>query len=238
MSTIKADAVTTKSDNTDLVVTGGGSGVPDIEAGFKVGGTAGVPMASIRTTSGTASSSTFLRGDGTWNSAGGGAWTLIGTSTASDSASLDITGLSNTYDTYACVAAEIVPAGDNKWFYMRMGDGSFQTDNNYEFHQSKTTVASGSYVGVAGGDAQWYLGTSVGNAAGEGINAVLYLSSGSLFPTIHGTVAYLFTDGTGRGGQVFGKYNTVITEVDRVQVFFNSGNIATGRFSVYGIKHS
>ncbi len=48
MSTIKADALTTKSDNTDLTITGHGSGVPNIEAGFKVGGTAGVPAASIR----------------------------------------------------------------------------------------------------------------------------------------------------------------------------------------------
>ena len=48
MSTIKADALTTKSDNTDLTITGHGSGVPNIEAGFKVGGSAGVPTASIQ----------------------------------------------------------------------------------------------------------------------------------------------------------------------------------------------
>ena len=59
MSTLKADAITSASSNTDVVITGAGSGVPDIEAAFKVGGTAGVPMASIRTSSGTASSSTL-----------------------------------------------------------------------------------------------------------------------------------------------------------------------------------
>ena len=48
MSTIKADTVTTKTDNTDLTITGHGSGVPNLEAGFKVGGVAGVPAASIR----------------------------------------------------------------------------------------------------------------------------------------------------------------------------------------------
>jgi len=47
-STIKTDALTTKSDNTDLTITGHGSGVPNIEAGFKVGGSAGVPTASIQ----------------------------------------------------------------------------------------------------------------------------------------------------------------------------------------------
>ena len=48
MSTIKADTVTTKSDDTDLTITGGGTGVPNLEAGFKVGGSAGVPTASIQ----------------------------------------------------------------------------------------------------------------------------------------------------------------------------------------------
>jgi len=48
MSTLKADTVTTKSDNTDLTITGGGTGVPNLEAGFKVGGSAGVPTASIQ----------------------------------------------------------------------------------------------------------------------------------------------------------------------------------------------
>ena len=67
MSTIKSDALTTKSDNTDLSVTAHGSGKVDIETGFKVSGTAGVPVADLRTSSGSASSSTFLRGDGTWN---------------------------------------------------------------------------------------------------------------------------------------------------------------------------
>ena len=48
MSTLKADTVTRKTDNTDLTSTGQGSGVPNIDAGFKVGGTAGVPSASIQ----------------------------------------------------------------------------------------------------------------------------------------------------------------------------------------------
>ena len=81
MSTIKADTVTTKTDDTDLTITGHGTGVPNLEAGFKVGGVAGVPTASIQddavtlaklSATGTASSSTFLRGDGTWNAPAGG----------------------------------------------------------------------------------------------------------------------------------------------------------------------
>jgi len=95
MSTLKADAITSASSNTDVVITGAGSGVPDIEAAFKVGGTAGVPMASIRTSSGTASSSTFLRGDGTWQAAGG-AWSSVAAGTLSASSGLNVTGITGT----------------------------------------------------------------------------------------------------------------------------------------------
>jgi len=48
MSTLKADTVQSKSSNTDLTIAGDGSGVPNLEAGFKVGGVAGVPTASIQ----------------------------------------------------------------------------------------------------------------------------------------------------------------------------------------------
>lgn len=48
MSTLKADTVQSKSTNTDLTIAGDGTGVPNLETGFKVGGVAGVPTASIQ----------------------------------------------------------------------------------------------------------------------------------------------------------------------------------------------
>jgi hypothetical protein len=73
MSTLKADAVTTKSDNTDLTLTGGGTGVPNLEAGFKVGGTAGVPISGLQ-----------VGTDGeliTWDASGDPATVAVGTAT-------------------------------------------------------------------------------------------------------------------------------------------------------------
>jgi len=73
MSTLKADAVTTKSDNTDLTITGGGTGVPNLESGFKVGGTAGVPINNLR-----------VGTDGeliTWDASGDPAAVAVGTAT-------------------------------------------------------------------------------------------------------------------------------------------------------------
>lgn len=91
MSTIKANTIEAADSNTDLVVQGAGSGVPNIETGFKVGGTAGVPIADIRSSSGTASSSTFLRGDGTWQEPGGGATTLLSSVNPSAASSVEWT---------------------------------------------------------------------------------------------------------------------------------------------------
>ena len=83
MSTIKADAVTTKSDNTDLTITGGGTGVPNLEAGFKVGGSAGVPTASIQDDAVTLAK--LAAGtDGeliTWDASGDPAAVAVGTAT-------------------------------------------------------------------------------------------------------------------------------------------------------------
>ena len=83
MSTLKADTVTTKSDNTDLTITGGGTGVPNLEAGFKVGGSAGVPTASIQDDAVTLAK--LAAGtDGeliTWDASGDPATVAVGTAT-------------------------------------------------------------------------------------------------------------------------------------------------------------
>ena len=83
MSTIKADTVTTKSDDTDLTITGGGTGVPNLEAGFKVGGSVGVPTASIQDDAVTTAK--ILAGtDGeliTWDASGDPATVAVGTAT-------------------------------------------------------------------------------------------------------------------------------------------------------------
>ena len=79
------------------------------------GDTISVPSGATIANSGTATgfmpavgaSGNVLTSDGTnWASqaaAGGGAWNLIGTAVASNSASLTITGLDSTYGQYACL---------------------------------------------------------------------------------------------------------------------------------------
>ena len=91
MSTLKADNIQSKTSGTDLSISGLDGGVPNLEAGFKICGVAGIGTASIQNSAvtlakmaddsvgvaqlsatGTASSSVFLRGDNSWADPGGG----------------------------------------------------------------------------------------------------------------------------------------------------------------------
>jgi len=68
MSTLKADALTAQSTNGDLVISGNGTGVPDLAAGFKVNGTVEKLTGIAPSTSGN-----VLTLDGTdWTSAAAG----------------------------------------------------------------------------------------------------------------------------------------------------------------------
>jgi len=82
-STIRADVVTSQTTNGDLSVSGNGSGVPNLEAGFKVGGSAGVPTASIQDDAVTLAK--LAAGtDGeliTWDASGDPAAVAVGTAT-------------------------------------------------------------------------------------------------------------------------------------------------------------
>ena len=113
-----------------------------------------------------------------FEAAGGGAWNLVATSTASNSASLDITGLSATYTTYACVFSNILPATDDVTLGMRIGDSSgFKSDTAYETHNQKNVnTAHFAYDARTGSNTYWGICEAVGNATGEGAGATVFLN--------------------------------------------------------------
>ena len=80
----------------------------------------------------------------------------------------------------------------------------------------------------------------VGSAAGEGFNATLWMNrpaDGTTRVGIGGTAAYFTTNSNCVGHHITGARRAVIT-LDRIQFLFSSGNVATGRFTVYGIAHA
>ena len=129
-STLKADVLTSKTTNGDLTISGDGSGVPNLEAGFKVGGTAGVPVSALRAGTdgelitwdasgdpavvavGTATHILTSNGAGaapTFQAAGGGgAWAVKSSGTVTNVASIDITSLTKTTK----VIGNVIPIGN------------------------------------------------------------------------------------------------------------------------------
>jgi len=181
-------------------------------------------------------------------------WNIIGTETTSGSgtATLDVTGLDSTYDTYAIALSDILPITDNAIPYLRLGDSSGVDSgaSDYAWYAvgdniSNTTFAAGGAEDNADAqirmmdDSNW---GAVGNAAGEGMGGMFFLhqpGDGVVYPTISGTCMFLSPDSPTRfisthmGG---GRHSAITT--DRVQFLFSSGNIESGRMTVWGIAHA
>ena len=81
----------------------------------------------------------------------------------------------------------------------------------------------------------------VGSDTGEGLQAMLYLTSpsdGTIYPHVYGNVAMIGNGGHNFTGFVSGSRKAVIA-VDRVEFSFSGGgNIESGRMTVWGIAHA
>ena len=174
---------------------------------------------------------------------GGGAWNLIGTAVASNSASLTVTGITSTYGQYAIGISDMIPSGDNKYLAMQVGDsnGIDSGGSDYE-HMSKVAVPtnnSGGYFSSSGNSAMWLL-QNVGNGDGEGCGGMVYFNrpaNGTTHPHFAGTVSCKNLNGNCAGG-VFAGIRKAAVAVDRILVKFDSGNIASGRMTIWGIAHT
>ena len=196
----------------------------------------------------------FLKSQGAGSqpvfAAAGGAWNLIGTAVASSSASLTITGLDSTYDTYAVALSDCVPATDSVDGWFRFGDSSGidtgASDYGWGFALFAINNTSANWNSSEDHeDAQIKLNTNgvttgVGNASGEGIAGMFYLNGpgdSTRRSSISGIYDVTDTSGNTYGGRMSGDRETVIT-LDRILFQFSSGNIATGRMTVWGIAHA
>lgn len=248
MGTLKADAITSATSGSDLNLSGSAGGVVDIEANLKIGGTTGLPISELRTSSGTASNETFLRGDGTWNAAGGGAWNLIGTATGNNQSSIVITGIDDTYDTYAIGLSNLVPYEDNKDCELRFGDSSGidSGSNDYQILMIRYDQgANHNRHGISADRIEW--ANNVGKNYGEACGGLFFLhrpgspegamDSGTMRPMITGSFCYIKSTGEFEGGVMVAERQAEIV-MDRVELYFKESTIRSGRFSIWGIAHA
>jgi len=178
--------------------------------------------------------------------AAGASTVLIATVVADNDASLTLTGISSTYDTYLFAWADIVPATDDDTMYFRVGDSSGvdsgSTDYEYVIQRlvtNATTYASSASVGAS----SIRVGSSAGNQAGEGIAGFGYLNrpgGGTTYPMITGQSASNSGSKELNANPFYGMRKAEMADppLDRINIFFSGGDIATGRFTVWGIKHA
>ena len=171
-----------------------------------------------------------------------GGWALIGTQEASDDASLTQTGLSSDYDTYVVGMSSVVPQTDDQALYMRLGDSSGIDSGAsdyvyvYQIYQEGNTI-----IGITDGTASSYMRVCnpLGTGSEEGGSYMFWIMNpgdAGVRPTVYGYQATYSAVPELRGGHFYGMREAVIT-LDRIQLYMASGNIVSGRMTVWGISH-
>ena len=194
------------------------------------------------------STTNFLRGDGAWAAAGGGALTLIGsTNVTSNTTNIDFTGLSG-YETYFLQISGAVPSADGPYAVMQVGDSSgFDTaQNEYGWHNlqiraNTTTVENTAFAHTTNSsETTWVVlyRRGVGSDTNEGFSCSLWIhNKPNQFTRIHGTYCATSYLNETQGGLLAAERRAAIT-MDRVRFKFSSGSVESGRISLYGVAHA
>jgi len=155
-------------------------------------------------------------------------------------ASVTLTGIDSTYDVYMVRFNNVTPATDNRNLLIRVTEsGTPNTTANYDeaakFLDSTTTFGTQSNVNQA----QWTNSLAIGNSTSEQTNGILYLynfnnaSEYSFYTKENTSLTYLAGNTGYQGGGVF----TSTSSCNGLQFFFSSSsNIASGTFTLYGLK--
>ena len=184
----------------------------------------------------------------TWQStapAGGGSMIFLSSVTASNSATVNIeTGIGSTYDYYMITFTGITPNSDSILSARLRINGTYQTAS-YKGTTIYASTDSASVTVDRPTDSFSIVRYSVGNAAGRSAQGFFMFGS----PTSTSLYKSATWNATGFSPTGFGSditssnfgggfYVGGTQALTGVQFYFNSGNIASGTFRLYGIKNS
>lgn len=183
---------------------------------------------------------TITKADGTNPAGAGGSWVVIDSKVASASSSIVITGLDTAiYDRFAFAWTKMIPSTNNVSFWMRVGDsdGIDSVATDYAYHTTNVNIASTAYgASISSGASNIGIALNVTIADGVGGTGDI-IPSDSEGPTITGHLIYKNASSAYHGGPFQGIRLAAIA-FDRIQVLFNTGNITSGRLTVWGIAHT
>jgi hypothetical protein len=178
---------------------------------------------------------------------GGGMYEFISsTDVTSGVAQVDFTSFSTDYSDFHLVIQNIVTTTDAQELKLRFFNnaGSIVDGSSYQwsFHGADTGSIQNDSNGSNTDHAQ--LGRAIGNASRESANYEITMYDvhftddwrqfkfSQVYPNAAGEFGF-------QNGGGFSKYNNSDNfSISGVRIFWNSGNIASGRFSLYGRKHS
>ena len=262
MSTIKADAIEAATGiDTDLVLTGKGAGVPDIQTNFKVSGTAGLPLSDLR--AGTAGNlitydasgnpaavATGTAGQVLTSGGAGVAPTMadlvpgavpISTATASASSLLGFTLDFSTYDSYFVVIRNLIVNTSAAQLYFRASNngGSTFATNYYGSRHDFRGRSSAGITSVAQSAASTLAITTAisiaGNPRMDGHAWLWGSTDNALF--IQSNIRH---PSTSSGTDYFSIQEALAnspTNVNYVEFYPSSGNFTAGTIALFGVKN-
>lgn len=172
-----------------------------------------------------------------------GSYQLISTQSASSSASIDFTGLSSAYRAYKIIIANVIPGTDTvelNFLTSANNGSSYDTGaSDYGWVWQFTNFATGPVPTYTGdnADARINLFNNLGTNTDEKLSFEL-----TLFTPSAATQMYMTFSGIVRandGGLYYidgGGARLSAAAVNAVRFITSSGNIASGSFSLYGIR--
>jgi len=166
---------------------------------------------------------------------------LIGNATASNSATIDFTGLpANTYNSYRLYVDCAVPVTNAVTLLLRVSSGGVFQTSGYKWQNWRWTTAGSGVIGSASaaGIALNADGAdNIANTANNGGSFVIDFYNPSQSSDIHKCNIQGFYLGSTELGVVGNGFSGTDT-IDGFRFLMSSGNISTGRFSLYGIKNA
>jgi hypothetical protein len=165
---------------------------------------------------------------------------LLDTQTASSSASIDFTGLSSTYTRYEIQYTNVVPATYGARIGLRTStDGGSTFDSGASDYTSQNHAQSGGADSAASYTGTYIRLTLAGSGTGSnevcsGVVQVINPTASAYTHTLHHA---LYWTSLGAFNTSYGAaHRASTTAVDAVQILFDTGNIASGTFKLYGYK--
>jgi len=157
---------------------------------------------------------------------------------ASSSATITLTGINTTYNVYQVVASNIVPASDSQALRIRVGtggtpDSDSEYDMTFKVFESNSGISNHTEVNQTSWRGVTY-GTGTNEAGNLLINCFNF-SNASNFSYIT-LEENTFTNSAHLASFTGGAVHSVNEANDSISFHMASGNIASGTFTLYGLK--